>query len=104
VNGNHLMVGGNVRAMHSMVTRLRRKLGRDVGKPTYIVTGPRIGFQMPRGRVGVRNSTPLPERRAATRGRSNVREAGTVPMPYAQREIGSRKRPHLLSNRVRRAS
>ena len=40
---------GNVRPMHTMVSKLRRKLGEDAANPTYIFTEPRVGFRMPRG-------------------------------------------------------
>ena len=40
---------GNVRPMHTMVSKLRRKLGDDAGNPTYIFTEPRVGFLMPKG-------------------------------------------------------
>ena len=41
--------GGSVRPMHTMVSKLRRKLGDDAGDPTYIFTEPRVGFRMPKG-------------------------------------------------------
>ena len=40
---------GSVRPMHTMVSKLRRKLGDDAGYPTYIFTEPRVGFRMPKG-------------------------------------------------------
>ncbi|MYC05626.1 MAG: response regulator transcription factor [Chloroflexi bacterium] len=40
---------GNVRPMHTMISKLRRKLGDDAGNPTYIFTESRIGFRMPKG-------------------------------------------------------
>ena len=40
---------GSVRPMHTMVSKLRRKLGDDAGDPTYIFTEPRVGFRMPKG-------------------------------------------------------
>ena len=40
---------GNVRPMHTMVSKLRRKLGDDASNPTYIFTEPRVGFRMPKG-------------------------------------------------------
>ena len=40
---------GSVRPMHTMVSKLRRKLGDDAGDPTYIYTEPRVGFRMPKG-------------------------------------------------------
>ncbi len=39
----------NVRPMHTMVSKLRRKLGDDPRDPTYIFTEPRVGFRMPQG-------------------------------------------------------
>ncbi len=35
--------------MHTMVSKLRRKLSDDPTDPTYIFTEPRVGFRMPRG-------------------------------------------------------
>ena len=43
---------GNVRPLHTMVSKLRRKLGDDANNPTYIFTEPRVGFRMPRGAEG----------------------------------------------------
>ena len=40
---------GSVRPIHTMVSKLRRKLGEDAANPTYIFTEPRVGFRMPRG-------------------------------------------------------
>jgi len=40
---------GNVRPMHTMVSKLRRKLGDDPRNPAYIFTEPRVGFRMPVG-------------------------------------------------------
>ncbi len=40
---------GSVRPVHTMVSKLRRKLGDDAGDPTYIFTEPRVGFRMPKG-------------------------------------------------------
>ena len=40
---------GNVRPMHTTVSKLRRKLGDDAGDPTYIFAEPRVGFRMPQG-------------------------------------------------------
>ena len=40
---------GNVRPMHTMVSKLRRKLGDSTGSSTYIFTEPRVGFRMPSG-------------------------------------------------------
>ena len=42
---------GNIRPMRTMVSKLRRKLGDDAGNPTYILTEPRVGFRMPKGRT-----------------------------------------------------
>ena len=43
--------GGDVRPMRTIVSKLRRKLGEDAGNPRYIVTEPRAGLRMPRGRT-----------------------------------------------------
>ena len=40
---------GNIRPMHTMVSKLRRKLGEDAANPAYIFTEPRVGFRMPKG-------------------------------------------------------
>ncbi len=40
---------GSVRPMHTMVSKLRRKLGDDARNPIYIFTEPRVGFRMPKG-------------------------------------------------------
>ena len=40
---------GGVRPVHTMVSKLRRKLGDDAGDPTYLFTEPRVGFRMPKG-------------------------------------------------------
>ena len=40
---------GSVRPMHTMVSKLRRKLGDAAADPTYIFTEPRVGFRMPKG-------------------------------------------------------
>ena len=42
----------DVPPMHTMVSKLRRKLGDDAGNPTYIFTEPRVGFLMPSGGIG----------------------------------------------------
>ena len=42
---------GDVRPMRTIVSRLRRKLGDDANKPTYIFTEPRVGYRMPRGQI-----------------------------------------------------
>ena len=49
---------GSVRPMHTMVSKLRRKLGEDAANPTYIFTEPRVGFRMPRGETGELGKTP----------------------------------------------
>ncbi len=48
---------GSVRPMHTMVSKLRRKLGDDAGDPTYIFTEPRVGFRMPRGEEDAEESS-----------------------------------------------
>ena len=40
---------GALRPMHTMVGKLRRKLGDDAQNPTYIFTEPRVGYRMPAG-------------------------------------------------------
>ena len=40
---------GGVRPVHTMVSKLRRKLGDDAGDPTFLFTQPRVGFRMPKG-------------------------------------------------------
>ena len=40
---------GSVRPMHTMVSKLRRKLGDDASDPIYLFTEPRVGFRMPKG-------------------------------------------------------
>ena len=40
---------GSVRPIHTMVSKLRRKLGDSTANPTYIFTESRVGFLMPRG-------------------------------------------------------
>ena len=39
----------SVRPVHTMVSKLRRKLGDADDDPTYIFTEPRVGYRMPRG-------------------------------------------------------
>ena len=39
----------DVRAMRTIVSSLRRKLGDDADNPTYILNEPRIGYRMPKG-------------------------------------------------------
>ena len=41
--------GGDVRAMRTIVNKLRRKLGEGADNPTYILTEPRVGYWMPEG-------------------------------------------------------
>ena len=41
--------GSDVRPMRTIVSKLRRKLGDDAGSPTYIFTGTRVGYWMPKG-------------------------------------------------------
>ena len=38
-----------MRPLHTMVSKLRRKLGDDAADPAYIFTEPRAGFRMPKG-------------------------------------------------------
>ena len=59
VTHEHLLVrvwrqrgDGSAQPMRMIVSKLRRKLGDDVGNPTYIFTEPRIGFRMPKGETG----------------------------------------------------
>ena len=40
---------GDVRAMRTIVNKLRRKLGDDAENPAYIFTEPRVGYWMPEG-------------------------------------------------------
>ena len=40
---------GKVRPMHTMVSKLRRKLGDDSDDAAYIFTEPRVGYRMPKG-------------------------------------------------------
>ena len=40
---------GDVRPMRTIVSKLRRKLGDDADRPTYIFTEPRVGYRMPKG-------------------------------------------------------
>ena len=37
---------GDLRALRSLLLRLRRKLGEEVGNPKYIFTEPRVGYRM----------------------------------------------------------
>ncbi len=41
--------GSDVRAMRTIVSKLRRKLRENADDPRYIFTEPRVGFRMPRG-------------------------------------------------------
>jgi len=52
----------NVRPMHTMVSKLRRKLGDDPRDPTYVFTEPRVGFRMPEGEgpSGDQSRPPIP--------------------------------------------
>jgi len=43
---------GSLRPLRTIVGKLRRKLGEDADKPSYIFTEPRVGFRMPRGGAG----------------------------------------------------
>ena len=43
------MAGGNVYPMHTMVGKLRLKMGDDADNSTYIFTESRVGFQIPKG-------------------------------------------------------
>ena len=45
----------DVRAMRTIVSSLRRKLGDDADNPTYIFTEPRVGYRMPKGEMPVRD-------------------------------------------------
>ena len=38
-----------MRPMHTVVKKLRRKLGDVADNPTYIFTEPRVGYRMPKG-------------------------------------------------------
>ena len=48
----------DVRAMRTIVSSLRRKLGDDADNPTYIFTEPRVGYRMPRGEAQQQLKTP----------------------------------------------
>lgn len=39
---------GDIRPLHRVVSRVRRKLGDDLDNPTYIFTEPRVGYRMAR--------------------------------------------------------
>ena len=41
--------GGDVRAMRTIVNKLRRKLGEGADNPAYIFNEPRVGYWMPEG-------------------------------------------------------
>ncbi len=45
------MGGGNIRPTRTIVSKLRRKLDDAADNPTYILTEPRVGFRMPKGRT-----------------------------------------------------
>ena len=52
----------DVRAMRTIVSSLRRKLGDDADNPAYIFTEPRVGYRMPGGGGSMEASRPqLPE-------------------------------------------
>ena len=36
--------GGDLRPMRAVVGRLRSRLGDDADRPTYVFTGPRVGY------------------------------------------------------------
>ncbi|MCY3887790.1 MAG: response regulator [Chloroflexi bacterium] len=42
----------DVRPMRTIVSKLRRKLGDDADRPTYLFTEPRVGYWMPAGETG----------------------------------------------------
>ena len=42
---------GDVRVLHTLVRRLRRKLDDDAKNPTYIFSKLRVGYRMPRGKA-----------------------------------------------------
>ena len=44
-----LRAPGDARPVRTAVKQLRRKLGDDAGRPTYIFTEPRIGYRMAKG-------------------------------------------------------
>ena len=48
----------DVRAMRTIVSSLRRKLGDDADNPTYIFTEPRVGYRMPKGEMQEREGGP----------------------------------------------
>ena len=52
--------------MHTMVSKLWRKLGEDAANPTYIFTEPRVGFRMPKGRRRARSRPQRHERDTMT--------------------------------------
>ena len=43
---------GDVRPMHTMVSKLRRKLGDDADDHAYLVTDLHVGYRMPKGEEG----------------------------------------------------
>ncbi|MYC07793.1 MAG: response regulator [Chloroflexi bacterium] len=56
VTYEHLLVrvwdrkdGSDVRPMRTLVSRLRRQLGDDADRPTYVFTEPRVGYWVPAG-------------------------------------------------------
>ena len=42
--------------MHTMVSKLWRRLGENVHNPTYIFTEPRVGYRMPQEKKPKPNS------------------------------------------------
>ena len=40
--------GGDARLVRAVVKRVRRKLGDDATRPTYIFTEQRVGYRMPK--------------------------------------------------------
>ena len=40
--------GGDARLVRAVVKRVRRKLGDDAARPTYIFTKQRVGYRMPK--------------------------------------------------------
>ncbi len=50
---------GDVRPMRTIISKLRRKLGDDPDKPTFIFTEPRVGYRMPKGEMPDQAEPPL---------------------------------------------
>ena len=44
--------GGDLRPMRAVVVRLRRRLGEDSDRPTYVFNEPRVGYWVPAGGAG----------------------------------------------------